>query len=182
MHTALRAVLDKNNIAADIITWMGDNGCTDVSTFANWVDETKELKEAILDQCPQSKDSRTQKARLSMAWREADAATTRGVKRTAEGLEEDNLDDPLPSEIFKAVGTASRTYYNWPDIPAERIGSDRLLGRIRKEFQRKEPSLVPILKVKSLTSSQFEPLEKKTRISPTAMLTVLGTHFGSLGP
>ena len=109
MNTALRAVLDKNTVAPDIITWMENNGCTDVPTFANWVDETKELQVAILDQCAESKDSRMQKSRLSMAWREADAATTRGVKRTAEGLGEDNLDDPLPSEVFKAVGNAFRT-------------------------------------------------------------------------
>ena len=83
------------------------------------------------------------------------------------------MDDPLPSEVFKAVGKAFRAYYNWPDIAAERMGSDKLLGRTRKEFQRKEPSLFPMLKVKSLTSSQFEPQEKKMRLSVSAVLTVL---------
>ena len=70
-----------------IIKWMSDNACTTLSTFANWVDGTSELKAAILKHTTM-KDSVLQLARLRMAWREADAAITRGVKRTAEGLED----------------------------------------------------------------------------------------------
>ena len=172
MDTSLISLLEKNTVDEVIIKWMTDNACTTLSIFANWVDGTSELKEAI-PKHTNMKDSAPQLARLRMAWREADAAIARGVKRTAEGLEDENLDAPLASEIFKEVGKAFRTFYNWPDVPAERMGSDKLLGRTRKEFQRKEPSLIPMLKVKSLTTSQFEPQEKKTKLSATAVLTVL---------
>ena len=166
MEPAFRALLvDRNGVASETAKWLEDNGCRSIANFANWVDSRAEITTAIHDKTAKKGDA-ADLAKLKQAWREADAHITRGVKRTAEGLDAEGIDEPLQDEIFKAIVKSFRTFYNWSDnIDARRIGCDSLHGRFRREFERRQPGMFPFLKAKSLAKSQREGQVKRTKLS-----------------
>ena len=166
MDTSLRALLvTKNGVHEDTVKWLETAGCLTIANFANWVDAKAEVKEAIHSKIESMKNNAADLARTKQAWREADATVSRGVKRAAEGLDNEALDDPLQEEIFKAINISFRTHYNWLDsFDSRRIGCDSLHGRFRREFDRKQPGMFPILKARSLAKSTKEQQVKKTKL------------------
>jgi hypothetical protein len=166
MEPAFKALLvDRNGVAPETVNWLQDKGCLTVANFANWVDSRAEIASKIHDKTPK-KDDAADLSRLKQAWREADASITRGVKRTAEGLDAEGIDDPLQEQVFKAIIKSFRTFYSWPDnIDSRRIGCDSLHGRFRREFERRQPGMFPFLKAKSLAKSQRDGQVKKTKLS-----------------
>jgi len=166
MEPAFKALLvDRNGVAPETVNWLQDKGCLTVANFANWVDSRAEIAFKIHDKTPK-KDDAADLSRLKQAWREADASITRGVKRTAEGLDAEGIDDPLQEQVFKAIIKSFRTFYSWPDnIDSRRIGCDSLHGRFRREFERRQPGMFPFLKAKSLAKSQRDGQVKKTKLS-----------------
>lgn len=166
MEAALRQILvDRNGVNADTVKWLEDNHCLTVANFANWVDSKSEIKDMIHQKIPSVKDNVADLANTKMAWREADAQVSRGVKRAADGLESEAIDDPLQIEIFKAIKKTFKTCYNWADsFDSRRIGCDALHGRFRREFERKQPTMFVLLKARSLAKSQKEGKIQKTRL------------------
>ena len=166
MDTSLRALLiTKNKVHEDTAKWLETQGCLTIANFANWVDAKAEIKEAIHSKIASMKDNAADLAKTKQAWREADATVSRGVKRAAEGLDNEALDDPLHDEIFKAINASFRQYYNWAEsFDSRRIGCDSLHGRFWREFDRKQPSMFSILKARSLAKSTKEQQVKKTKV------------------
>ena len=166
MEPAFKALLvDRNGVAPETVNWLQDKGCLTVANFANWVDSRAEIASKIHDKTPK-KDDAADLSRLKQAWREADASITRGVKRTAEGLDAEGIDDPLQEQVFKAIIKSFRTFYNWPDnIDSRRIGCDSLHGRFRREFERRQPGMFPFLKARSFAKSERDGQVNKTKLS-----------------
>ena len=116
----LRALLASKGVADEVTQWLVDSGCKHVATFANWVDDKKELKASVLDKTPKADDP-AQLAYLRQAWREADAVTARGIKRTAEGMATEELDAPLDPDFQQQLETAFRKQYDWPRVLARHV-------------------------------------------------------------
>ena len=166
MDAALVSLLqDKNKVDKTLVAYIGSIGCNTVATFANWVDTKAEIGDAFLKNSP-LKGNLAEQANLKMAWREAEGLVTRGIKRAADGLDNEALDDPLQEGVFKTVTQAFKTQYNWQDnLDSRRVGNDSLHGRFRREFERKQPSMYSFLKAKPLSMSTKEPPIKKTKLS-----------------
>ena len=165
MDTSLRALLkDKNGVHDEIVKWLEDNQCLSIENFANWVDARSEIEAKILAKTPKSSDV-AQLARLKQAWREADAHATRGVKRAAEGLAESFVDEPLPPEVLADVQGVFLKAYSWTRLDARQVGCDTLHGRCRREFERKQPSMFEIFRVRTLAHSQRAAPAKKQRLT-----------------
>ena len=162
IETALKTILDRNTLHADLQNHMESIGCTTVSAFANWVDKREDLKDAILNGSPQ-KDSASQLSRLKMAWRQAEAVVEKGLKRTSEGLSEEAVDEPLDEATQLSVTSTFKQAYGWTSLQPERMGADALLGRVYREFQQFKPTLLPVSKVRSLahTQSRVVPSTKR---------------------
>ena len=166
METGLKTILvERNGVHEDTVKWLESKGCLTVGHFANWVDSKSEIKDAIHKNIPTMKDNHSDLSKTKMAWREAEAQISRGVKRSAEGLDNEALDDPLQIEVFRSIKTTFKSCYNWTDsFDSRRIGCDSLHGRFRREFERKQPTMFTILKARSLAKSQKEGQVKKTRL------------------
>ena len=179
MEASLRTLLvERNKVHEDTIKAMIDMECLTLANFANWVDERSQLKEAILSKVETRKNDQSELAKLKQAWREADASFARGVKRQADGLEHEGLDDPLGEEVFKQINKNFRQHYNWLGIfDSRRIGCDSLHGRFRREFERKQPSMYNIMKAKSQAKSSREEQKKHTKLNDLITLTMTeGQH------
>ena len=90
---------------------MKGNGCTDIKKFANWVDEGKELKAEILAKVDSGlRTNSAQYASLKQAWRKSESLVQRGLKRHAEGLYHESLDEPLAEKVQEQVEKSFRPY------------------------------------------------------------------------
>ena len=66
-----------------------------------------------------------------MAWREAEAAVEKGLKRTSAGLPEEAIDDPLRAEVGQNLARTWKLNYNF-DVPSAWQGTPNLLGRFHR--------------------------------------------------
>ena len=101
MDGELSALLIANDVAEEVRTWLSNptQGCTNLKAFANLLDSKNEVQSVILAHIPMHKESLKQRTGLKQAWREADAIVTHRLKRTAEGLQSEISDEPLPHAI-----------------------------------------------------------------------------------
>ena len=171
MEPGLHALLEKNGVSNQVSEWLAapDQACTSVGIFANWCDSRSEVNERILRHTA-LRDNLGQLARLKQAWREADAQVARGVRRSAEGLPDVAIDEPLGAEAQLQITEAFLKFYSWPRLDARRMGSDALLGRFRREFDRRQPSMYHIPRARSLTASQRSAPIKRSRLSDGLVL------------
>ena len=95
MTDDLIAILKGNSVPQGIIEHLEKAGCTTVKMLANWVDEAKELKTAVVAQVQEFKDDNMALAAVKQSWKEADAINAKALKRGADGMEEVNMDEPL---------------------------------------------------------------------------------------
>ena len=153
-----------------------------VANFANFVDDKKELRKEVLEHT-NFKDDNGMLAKLKQAWREAEAQTERAITRSASGLDLENIDDPLPDPVFKEVKLAFVKHYSWGDMDSRRVGSDSYHGRCRREFERRLPSMFPVLRVRSLAHSSREAPPKRVRLNDDTYLdTRLNDPENAAGP
>ena len=99
----------------------------------------------------------------------------RGLKRAAEGLSDEALDEPLQPDVQKALEKVFAETYRW-QLPAANMPSDSLLGRGKREFERRQPSMLAVGRAKSLAASQRSTPVKRRRISDELQLELGGQH------
>ena len=167
----MKSLLEKHGVHAPIVTWMAEpsTGCFSVDIFANWVVEKKELQENILAKTNLRDDS-GKLARLKMAWRQVEAMVARGIKRSSDGLPRKDMDAPLDPEVHKSRIALFTTYYNWKRIDGRRFASDGLFGRISREFDRRQPIMYAVSRVKTQARAQRQAPPKREKLSDGVVL------------
>ena len=164
MESQLLAALDRNNVTQETKDFMLAMNCSSSAIFANWVDEASELAKAIWEKSPK-KDDVAELARLKMTWRQVEALVTKSIKRSSEGLSTEDLDEPLDSGVARGIIDTFTKLYDWPELPNEWMGSDSLFARIRREFEKAQPSMYSVARVRSIANSMRSTPSKRTRIS-----------------
>jgi len=137
--------------------------CTTIAVFANWVGDKEEVYDAFLAATPLQAD-KGQAARLKQCWREANAIVEAAIARTGQGIQNEDLDQPLDDTFQRNLETQFRTTYNWARLDNRRTGSDVLLGRISREFQKRTPSMYAVSRVKSLARALKSSSAKRQRL------------------
>jgi len=180
MDSRLTRHLKAKGVHQDIINHLGDStvGCFTMDIFAAFVDDRGQIQAAILDKVSAHKESVAQLACLKTAWREAEAWQSRRITRQAEGLPEETLEEPLSPEVSKDVINTFKTKYSWPNLDPRRMPSDSLFGRIHREFERRQPSMYPVSRVRTLAFVQHRAPAKKTKITDRIHLELDGDSDG----
>jgi uncharacterized membrane protein YgcG len=165
MDEGLSALLKSHGVDEKIIVYLGKatTACYTVENFANWVDTRCQLEARILN-LTDLKGDPGQLARLKQAWRQADSNITRGIKRSSEGLPHEDLDAPLDDEVYKSRMLIFQQYYRWQQVDSRRLGSDSLFGRIAREFDRRQPSMFSVSRVRCLARAQRAQPPKRERL------------------
>ena len=175
MSDDLKLMLERNQVADEVLARMVANKCTTIESFANWVDDKKELKAHFIDNQHLGDDEAAQTSRLKMAWRQADAWVAKKLKRTSEGMTEEPLDDPLEEGLQTSVIDSFKRAWSWAELPPERMGADTLLGRVYREFQARKPTIYPVAKVRSLVFvNALHCGPKKQRVSEKLSMIIEG--------
>ena len=113
MDDQLKTLLTSNGIHQEVIDWLAGPsiGCVNVKLFANWCSQPDDVQSNILDHMASVKGSRAQNAGLKQAWREAEASVVRVLKRTSEGIAEEDLEGPLSTPVQQSVERTFVKYY-----------------------------------------------------------------------
>ena len=171
MSDDLTAILKGNSVPQGIIEHLEKAGCTTVKMLANWVDEAKELKTAVVAQVQEFKDDNMALAAVKQSWKEADAINAKALKRGADGMEEVNMDEPLAKFEQDSLDQNFLTLYNWELEPANRA-IDSILGRFRREAVKYSPSMFPAIKMRTMSQSLRNISGKKHKLSDDIQLDI----------
>ena len=109
------------------------SGLKTVKEFANFFESKGEVNSLFCRHIELLKNDGTAIANLKQAWREADALVERHLKRSATGLPEEALEDPLRSEVQGSLKATFFSTYKF-EIPRVWQGVDSLLGCFHKVF------------------------------------------------
>ena len=171
MDDQLKTLLTSNGIHQEVIDWLAGPsiGCVNVKLFANWCSQPDDVQSNILDHVASVKGSRAQNAGLKQAWREAEASVVRVLKRTSEGIAEEDLEGPLSTPVQQSVERTFVKYYKFPVDPTK-FGYDGLLGRIQREFVRQQPTMISVMKVRTVATCQKSTPGKRTRLADKLLL------------
>ena len=103
MKEDLKLLLTRNGVHEDVAKWLSEapQDCHEIKHFANMVDDSSQLKTAVLQHTSQ-KDHIGQLARLKQAWKEADGINQTRLKRISQGITDESLDEALDSETRKS--------------------------------------------------------------------------------
>ncbi len=85
-----------------------------------------------------------------------------GAEQKGAGLGEDDY-TALPAPLARAIATSFRGIFHFSFGPSE-IGSDAMLGRARREMERRQPTLHDILRLKRLVETRSRPTSKRRRL------------------
>ena len=177
MTPQLKGLLTRSDVSQVVIDQLEKDKCFEVGHFAKWVDSTAELVTCVLQPLG-LKDDMPQKARLKLAWSEAEALHGKMLKRSAEGLEPIDPDEPLDKGTADSLQAAWQKAHNWPALASTRICTDAILGRTHREFMRYAPTIFPVMKVKSLANAQKGGKKKRQRLAPGLDLELLDVDEG----
>ena len=158
----LRALLGANDVPMAIQDEIAKAGYFTTKAFANSCDAAKEVNQFIESSSLKDDEKKNAYALLKQAWKEADATVARGIRRLAEGLTDTLLDEALPDTTKHMIHETFQRRYAW-NLEFKLRPSDALLGRVRREFERRCPTMYPVNKVKSFfqQSRSGEPKRHK---------------------
>ena len=94
-------------------------------------------------------------ANVKQAWREAESITMRNLKRAAEGLPEEDLDDPLREAVESSLKETFKREYSIL-LPASWMGVPSLTGRLHREFQKRSHVASKVDRIKRSARSQSQ--------------------------
>ena len=171
MDATLSSLLKSNGVHEDVTKALETAKCHKVEHFANWFDEAKDIKDFIAS-TPQ-RESTGEKAKLKHCWARAKELETRQIKRSAQGLADEPLDDPLPAEQQRDLCASAISKYKWECIDPRTIAADHLFAKIRREFVAWQPSMIELAKVRSLADAQRNGNSSKKHRSMVNDVTII---------
>ena len=135
--TTLAALFKDNDLDSEVLQALAEKpfGLTSVKHFANFFETKGDVQELFL-KGSKWKDDGTVVANVKQAWREAEAMVSRGLKRAADGLPEEAIDEPLRKPIEEGLKTTFYTLHGI-QIPALWLGTPSLVGRLYRELQKR---------------------------------------------
>ena len=172
MDTELRLILERQGFQKETIEWLQDQQCLSVSVFCTWADDLGQWTK-IRQPSPKASVP-AEVPRVKAAWKKALLFDERRSKREAEGLAPEEVDDPLPSHVYKYVTAVALAFYNWKTWDSFLICCDGQFGRFRSDFQAYQPSSFAVNRIQSLGASQRRSAPKKSRVADRVSVLVDG--------
>ena len=160
MEADLEALLVSNAVPGPIIDMLKAEGCFSIRLFSKWAPTRSDVQTLVLDKVQSHKTSVLAMASLLQASDEAAALTLATVKRGVEGVNPETVDEPLMTAVQEQLEKAFCTRYAW-ELEPRYQPANNMLGRIRREFDRRAPTVYSVLKTKSVYSANRSVDPKK---------------------
>ena len=140
-----------------------------VKKLSNLFDKREQVTDWVKDLDAPHNSSDDMLVGIKQAWREADNLQTLLLENKNIGSADDDY-TPLPPATHKLLITTFEARFGFQFQPSE-IGSDALVGRQRREMERKQPTIYDDSKVRRLVEVQFRPQAKKQKLAQDVTLT-----------
>ena len=168
-------LLNKRGVHPDIVGFLERNKVHCLSDYANYILSRDEIQSGILDAVPAHKDDRTQRMVLHKIWREAEEVERLRVARTAKGVQEDDLEDPVPTgKIDEDIATFASAH-RWTPRLSEML-CEPLFARITREIQRRTHTVIPLDRVRAGDETSRRAVGEQIAVS-----THLSMRLGAAG-
>ena len=121
-----------------------------------------DIQTLLLDNVAGFENSNLALASISQATDEAVANVEAQTKRTAAGLKPEGQDEPLMIAIQDQLAAQFRSKDSW-ELEPKYQPSAAMIGRIRREFERRSPTIYNLIKVRTVYTSNtgFDPKSRK---------------------
>ncbi|CAE8627868.1 unnamed protein product [Polarella glacialis] len=161
-----QGLLEANGLAEEVLQELAKQPyqIKTVKQFANYFDTKGEIRKLFTDKIPAFQNNGNILSGLRQAWREAENKVERALKRSAEGLPEVALDDPLCEEVQKSITKTFKLLHGF-EVPLTWMGVDGLLGRFNRELHKHTLVAIKLNKLKTIArANTMGPQAKKQRI------------------
>jgi hypothetical protein len=165
MDAELIALFEANSVHAAVIEKFRKSKCTKISTFAMWFDDINSGVAPFLESVAEVKDDLSQKPCLKFCAIKAVELTKAQVIRSAQGMQDQPLDEPLPAEQHRSIINTAVVRYRWNNLDSRSYVCDSQLAKFRREFAAWQPSMASLAKLRSLAMSQRNPTAKKLKMT-----------------
>ena len=171
MDSDLLALLKESAVKDEVVKSLSAIGCTQMHLFAHWLDDNAEIS-TFLETRDAAKGNPAQRAAMRFSYAKSKELTTRALKRSAQGLGDESIDEPLPPEHQRDLLARANTLYRWGVIDSRQICCDMQLAKIRREFQNFQPSMLQVGKVRTLAQSQRQAAPKRQKINESLSISI----------
>ena len=117
---------------------------------------------------------------MTEIWRDADNLATLQTARKAQGVSADDLEDPLPDGQVDTFTDRFEGYYHFHLCDNE-ILCDPLLGRLQREIDRKQQSLMKCENARSMRETARTASGKRLKMGTDITINI-GTKGVAKGP
>ena len=164
MHTDLTALLTANNVPQEVIAQLESDGCTNLKLFSQWAKTREDIKVLILDKIANLARVPLAMASVAQSLEEATAIVSEQTKRSAQGLDSEIADDPLQFAIQQQLEQAWSKKYSF-ELEPKYQPSNSMLGRIKREFDKRQPTIFNIHKVRTVYNTNKTQEAKKRKLA-----------------
>ena len=151
----LLKLLQKHEVDEKVGTYLKTHKCLTIVKFAALADSKADVADGICVPAGLDKTERPLCGPVKSAWAEAEVMAQASLVAIKRGKTCD-LDDPVDPEVRKQITSDFVSYYHMK-LPAHLLGSDTLVGRLVREYERKLPTAFDMRKVKSLAYLAEKP-------------------------
>ena len=162
MEAELTTLLKENGCFDEVIVELTKLGCTKMNLMAHWFGDPNEVS-TYLQTIEKAKDNPAQRAALLFVSAKSQELSRISLKRCAQGLSDEALDEPLPPDHQRDILARAQAFYRWGIVGSRRLCCDSQLAKIRREFQQLQPSMAQVGKVRTLAQSQRHDAPKKQK-------------------
>ena len=171
MEEQLKELLTTNGLTQVQIDYLVNNRqLTTVKKLSNLFDKREQVTDWVKGLDGPHNNNDDMLVGLKQAWREADNLQTLLLENKNIGSADDDY-APLPPATHKMLNTTFETKFGFQFQPSE-IGADALVGRQRREMERKQPTIYDNNKVRRLVEVQFCPQAKKQKLAQDVSINI----------
>ena len=175
MDPAWRQELHDRGLPAAVVTFFEAEEVNTAARFANYLDSRDEVMPVIVSKLHGIANPRSVKGILAELWREVDHAESLRLQRKAQGLKQDDLEDPLPERVGEGLRQRFLERCRF-SLPLQESLCEPLVVRIKREIDRKRHTLIPVDRCRSAKESSRDSAGKRLKVGACVSL-----HFDTAG-
>ena len=173
-NMTLAELLQANEVEPAVLTYLAREPwkITTIKQLANTFETKKDIKTEFVVQVPELASKGDQVANLTQAWREAESRIARSIKRAADNLPEEGLEDPLRAQVDDALKATFSDIYKFV-IPSSWMGVPSLIGRLHRELNKRALAAHKVDAVRTLSAmSSLGQAIKKQKLAENIEISI----------
>ena len=163
------STLRHHGIPDAVIKKMQDLNISNEDIFTFWPYDARELYDLVVAQTPGYEEAKWVAAKLAFLWEVAKKKTDKVMSAKGNSSNFDDYEDPLSPETMSTMHDKFKRSYGYT-LSLHSTLCDSLLGRIKREIERKSHTFIPVARVRSADEMCGVQRPKRIRVSEDVTL------------